>query len=241
VNRVWSHYFGQGIVRTPNNFGLLGERPTHPELLDWLASWFVKQGWSLKKLHKLILLSATYQQSATASAETLAKDPDNRLLGRMNRKRLEAEAIRDSLLAASGRLNVTMGGVGEKDFSTPRRTLYIMSVRSERTGFCPLFDGADPTSIVEKRTVSTVAPQALYLLNSDFMTEQAKALQERMERETPKETDGRIVWLYRLLFGREPKAEEAQVGRAFLKAESKEAWRDYAHLLLCTNEFITLD
>ncbi len=178
VNRIWQHHFGEGIVRTPSNFGLLGERPTHPELLDWLASCFKRKpaaagaapgsqdyscNWSIKKMQRIIMLSSTYQQSSTGDSAAEKADPDNRLVGRFNRQRLEAEAIRDTLLAVSGKLDRTMGGVSTRDFSSPRRTLYIMSVRSDRSGYAPLFDTADPTSSVDRRVISTVAPQALFL------------------------------------------------------------------------------
>src|SRR5262249_10518877 len=143
ANRVWQYHFGEGIVRTPSNFGTLGERPTHPELLDWLARRFVESGWSIKALHRLIMLSATYQQSSLASAETVKADPDNRLFGRMARRRLESEAIRDALLAVGGRLDTTMGGPSVRDFAAPRRTVYLMTIRSDRSSFGPLFDAAD--------------------------------------------------------------------------------------------------
>src|SRR5262249_50048711 len=151
--------------RTPSNFGKLGERPAHPELLDWLARRFVESGWSVKEMHRLIMLSAVYQQSSTPPAETLKADPDNRLFGRMTRQRLAAEAVRDNLLAVTGRLLGTMGGKATQDFANPRRTLYQMTVRSDRSGFGPLFDVADPTAPVDRRTISTVAPQALFLMN----------------------------------------------------------------------------
>ena len=168
VNRVWQHHFGRGIVNTPSNFGLLGEKPTHPELLDYLAATFVEDGWSLKKLHRRILLSATYRQSSDADERTRNVDPDNHHFGCYSRHRLEAEAIRDSLLAVAGKLDSTRGGIATRDFNSPRRTLYLMTIRSDRTGFGPLFDAADSTAPVSVRTVSTVAPQALFLLNHPF-------------------------------------------------------------------------
>ena len=169
VNRIWQHHFGEGIVRTPSNFGKLGERPTHPELLDYLARRFVASGWSIKQMHRDIMLSSAYQQSSNPAPATGAADPGNQLFGRMNRRRLEAEAIRDSLLAVSGQLDRTMGGPAVRDFANTRRTLYLMTIRSDRSSFGPLFDAADSTAIVDKRTVSTVAPQALFLLNNPFV------------------------------------------------------------------------
>src|SRR5262249_35195403 len=153
VNRIWQNHFGEGIVRTPSNFGKLGERPTHPELLDYLARQFVQSGWSIKKMHRAIMLSAAYGQSSEADEKTRKADPDNRLFGRMNGRRLEAEAIRDSLLAVAGRLDARRRGPAVRDFSSPRRTLYLMTIRSDRSGFRPLFDVADSTAPVEKRLV----------------------------------------------------------------------------------------
>src|SRR5207248_830441 len=134
VNRIWQHHFGEGLVRTPSNFGKLGRPPTHPELLDWLARQFVQSGWSVKQMHRLIMLSAAYRQASEAAPETFRADPDNLLFGRMNRRRLEAEAIRDNVLAVAGRLDPMRGGPAVRDFAAPRRTLYLMTVRSDRSG-----------------------------------------------------------------------------------------------------------
>jgi hypothetical protein len=294
VNRLWQHHFGAGIVRTPSNFGFLGERPTHPELLDWLASELIRQGWSLKKMHKLMVMSATYRQVALTprppSPDTrlgsLGKgersgfskqrshrgdqagpplpqrfarpgkgagglgpeaDPENRLLWRMNRRRLEAEALRDSLLAVTGKLDRKRGGTAEREFETPRRTLYLMTLRSGDVGFRPLFDGADPTAPTEKRVVSTVAPQALFLLNHPFVLAQAQALAERLSTEAQGDVKARIERAYWLLYGRPSMPQEVAIAETFLKqtAVSKEeeqtAWTDYLHILLCANEFLYVD
>ncbi len=242
VNRIWQHHFGEGLVRTPNNFGKLGERPTHPELLDYLAGQFIESGWSMKKMHRLIMLSATYQQASRPEPETLKQDPDNRLWGRMNRRRLEAEAIRDNLLAVAGRLERTRGGPATQDFKIPRRTLYQMTVRSDRTGFGPLFDMPDSTSTAEKRILSTVAPQALFLLNHPFVLEQTQALAKRILG-VGKDNRERIEKAYLLLYGRPPLAEEVQIGLDFLSAAGnlERAWEEYCQVLLCTNEFIFVD
>jgi hypothetical protein len=241
VNRVWQHHFGEGIVRTPSNFGFLGSRPTHPELLDWLAAEFVRSGWSVKHVHRLILLSAAYQQSSEAEAETAKADPDNRLFGRMNRRRLEAEAIRDSLLAVPGRLDRTPGGKAVRDFASPRRTLYLMDVRSDRSGFRPLFDVADSTAVVDTRTVSTVAPQALFLLNNPFVLEQTRALARRVLASAAND-EARIAKTYAILYGRPPSREEVRIGLELLgRAAGPEAWAGYCQVLLCANEFIYVD
>jgi hypothetical protein len=242
VNRIWQYHFGAGIVRTPSNYGKLGERPTHPELLDFLAEAFVRSGWSIKKMHRLIMLSATYQQGSEAEPDTHKIDPDNQLFGRMNRRRLEAEAVRDSLLSVSGKLEGQMGGIATRDFNAPRRTLYLMTIRSDRSGFGPLFDSADPTAPVDRRTISTVAPQALFLLNNPFVLEQTRALAQRIVT-SEKEDKGRIHKAYALLFGREPLPEEERDGLDFLKAagSSEKAWGEYCQVLLCANEFIYID
>src|SRR5207302_3269319 len=155
VNRLWQHHFGQGLVRTPNNFGKLGEPPTHPELLDYLAHRFIQSGWSIKAMHRLIMLSEAYQQSSAANAETLRADADNRLFGRMNRRRLEAEPLRDSLLAVAGSLDQGMGGPAIRELDNRRRTLYLMTIRSDRNNYRMLFDAADPVGIVAKRIDSS--------------------------------------------------------------------------------------
>jgi hypothetical protein len=243
VNRLWQYHFGEGVVRTPSNFGQLGERPTHPELLDWLAARFVEGGWSVKRMHRLIMLSATYQQASTPSAEALRLDPDNRLWGRVNRRRLEAEALRDSLLAAAGRLDRAMGGPADRDFARPRRTVYQMTVRSDRSGFGPLFDAADPTAPVDRRTESTVAPQALFLMNHPFVAEQARAVAARLRTGALTDDAARIVKAHELIIGRVPRAEEVRVGLDLLGPEPADgaAWTAYFQMLLCANEFVFVD
>jgi hypothetical protein len=242
VNRLWQHHFGRGIVETPSNFGTLGKRPSHPELLDYLAGEFVRQGWSLKQMHRLLVLSATYQQDSSGDPATVKADPDNLLLGRMSRRRLEAEAIRDSLLAVAGNLDRRPGGPAERAFAVSRRSLYLITVRSDRSGFGPLFDVADSTAPVATRTVSTVAPQALFLLNNDFSQTQARALARRIQ--TAAEDDrGRINWAYHLLYGRPPLDTEVELLSQYLsRAGSTEVgWLAVCQVLLCANEFVYVD
>ena len=260
VNRIWQHHFGEGIVRSTNNFGKLGERPTHPELLDYLADRFVRLGWSIKALHREIMLSATYQQASLGDPQTVGHDPDNRLLGRANRWRLESEAIRDSLLAVAGRLDLTREGPSTRDFSAPRRTMYLMTIRSDRSGFGTLFDGADPLLPVEARNVSTVAPQSLFLLNNDFVMAQAGALADRVLAEpaecnggadgiAPSDDEierGRIERLYELLYSRPVTDREVAIGRELLAArrtttDQRPAWVAYCQVLLCANELVYID
>jgi hypothetical protein len=246
VNRLWQWHFGEGIVRSASNFGKLGERPSHPELLDYLADRFVRSGWSVKEMHRLVMLSAAYQQASEPEPDTLKADPDNRLFGRMSRRRLEAEAIRDSLLAVAGRLDVTMGGPATRDFNSPRRTLYQMTVRSDRSGFGPLFDAPDPTAPVAQRVVSTVAPQALFLMNHPFVLSQTKALAKRLVAEEGCDRL-KIQRAYVLLYGRPATEEEVGIGRGLLNAARREgkraeaAWAEYCQVLLCANEFLYVD
>jgi cytochrome c553 len=240
VNRVWQGHFGRGIVGTPSNFGFLGERPTHPELLDFLAARFLADGGSLKRLHRLIVTSDAYQQSSVPTARSLARDPDNRLLSRAPRRRLEAEALRDSILAVAGTLDRTPGGIAFRDLATPRRTVYAMTIRSDRTGFGPLFDSPDTTSSAEKRNETTVASQALYLLNSPFIREQAHALARRLQA-LPGPDAARIGAAYRRLYARPPTPGEIALGQAFLQHLGPDGWDAYAQALLCANEFCYVD
>jgi hypothetical protein len=255
VNRIWLHHFGQGLVRTPGNFGMAGEAPTHPELLDFLAERFIESGWSIKAMHRLLVESAVYLQSSHVAAEVVAAEPENRLWNRMNRRRLEAEAIRDTLLSVSGQLDRTLGGpvVRKLDEYTTsrRRALYLMTNRSDKTNFRFLFDGADPENVVDQRSVSTVAPQALYMLNNPLALAQCTALVERLLREAPQDDPSRIDRAYALLFGRPPTAEERELGLTFLaqvqqrKPAAEEsahwAWQAYCQSLLCANELIYVD
>ncbi|MFM2095357.1 MAG: hypothetical protein RIS70_2481 [Planctomycetota bacterium] len=245
VNRVWQWHFGDGLVRTPSNFGLLSEPPSHPELLDWLASRFVEDGWSLKKLHQRILLSATYRQSSHVSQVAYDADPENRWLGRFAARRLEAEAIRDAMLAVNGQLDPASGGPAGDDFTIRRRSLYVQTARWQRDSYANLFDAANPDASTEKRIASTVAPQALMFLNHPWVQEQAKHLAERLAREVPQDDTARIGRAYRLLFGRGPVDAEVAVAKQILAAGDPavpgSGWIDLAHVLLCSNEFIYID
>jgi hypothetical protein len=271
ANRVWQHHFGAGLVRTSANFGAMGERPSHPELLDYLAAQFVASGWSVKALHRLIMLSSTYQQSSgpgAASSEQRqfqqgqAADPENRLLWRANRRRLESEAARDAMLAVAGRLDSTPGGPGFQDAAIPRRTLYLMAVRTgaKAAEFGPLFDAPDCSGIVERRTESITAPQALFLINDPLMTDLARGLAERVLREAVDGTrQDQIRRLYEITLGRLPLGTEIELALEFLGedrdngaagrpskphggvAPAADAWVRYCHLLLCTNEFLYVD
>ena len=245
VNRVWQWHFGEGLVRTPNNFGLNSEPPSHQALLDWLAAQFVEDGWSLKRLHRRIMLSAAYQRSSTIPRHQVARDPENRWLARFSARRLEAEAIRDAMLFVSGRLDVAPNGLAGADVGVTRRSLYVQTARWDRSNFATLFDAANPDASVEKRTISTVAPQALFMINNDFVHTQAGHLAARLLREAPRDETARVEWAYQLLFSRPAHAEELEIGRNLIGQsggpETDAAWRDFAHVLLCSNEFVYVD
>ena len=244
ANRVWQYHFGEGLVRTSANFGNRGDRPSHPELLDYLARQFIASGWSIKSMHRQIMLSSAYQQSSRTSKAALATDPENRLLGRMNVRRLEAEAIRDQLLAVAGRLDFKAGGPGSLEMTVPRRSLYLMSVRSGNPGaFGPLFDAANCSAIVEQRNNTTVAPQALFLMNNKFIADLAEAVAGRITREVPTNNDEqRIDRLYNLVLSRPPTSEEIEIGQQFLADPSQtKPWARYCQIVLLTNEVIYVE
>jgi hypothetical protein len=249
VNRVWLHHFGRGLVRTPSDFGLRGDPPTHPELLDYLAWSFMEEGWSIKQLHRTILRSATYQLGTQYSVlGTQPADPDNRLLSHQNRQRLDFEALRDSLLWASGRLDTRAGGapveITNAPFS-PRRSVYGFIDRQNLPGLFRTFDFASPDSSTPQRHTTTVPQQALFLLNGPFVVEQAKALAARPDVTAHAESGGRIAYLYHLLYGREPDAEEVALGRRFVESAGKDKslspWEKYCQVLLLSNEFAFVD
>ena len=236
VNRVWLWHFGQGIAATPDDFGTRGEAPSHPELLDYLTSRFLEGGWSIKRLHRMILLSRTYQMAGGEDARDALKDPKNAFLWRFNPQRLDAEEIRDSLLADSGNLDPTPGGqqpfppemswrytqhqpfIGaDKDYATNQRSVYLMQQRIRRQRFLELFDGADPNAVTGQRPLTITALQALYNMNDPFFHEQADAVAVRVGMACETEPE-RLNYAYRLLFGRAPTPAEVKDVRQFLAA-----------------------
>jgi uncharacterized protein DUF1553 len=236
VNRIWLGHFGQGLVRTPSNFGQLGERPSHPELLDFLAFRFVGNGWSMKKLHREILLSAVYQLSADYSETNFAADPDNRLLWRANRRRLDAESLRDSLLYVAGDLELKEGGPAQPlpDLANRRRTVYGFVSRRKLDPMLALFDFPNPNNTSEQRLVTNVPLQRLYFMNSAAVSAEAKALAAHLPGADDR---ARIEQTYRKLFGRAPSEEERKLGLDFLRDAP---WPQYAQVLLSSNEFTFL-
>ena len=231
VNRLWHYHFGAGIVRTPSNFGQQGERPTHPELLDYLATQFVKSGWSIKDMHRLIMLSATYRQSASEKPETVNADPENRLAGSFRSRRLTAEEIYDSLLFVSGQLKSHTGEGGN-------RALY-QRIGHEHT-FLPaaLFDAPATGTVVPSRDQSTTATQALYMMNDRTVVESAKRLAASLEKVAPAVA---VEHAFLKLFGRSPDAAELAAGKAFFAMTSADRRWSFYQVLLCSNEFIHVD
>lgn len=227
VNRLWQQYFGVGLVATPSDFGRLGEQPSHPELLDWLASEFVSHGWSLKWLQRQMLLSAAFRQSSRPAApqqpginpETI--DPANRLLWRFPVLRMSAEQIRDAMLAASGELDLTAGGPGS-DFQAKRRSVYLKVFRNKRDDLLDVFDFPDRIVSAGERNVTTTPTQSLLLINSEWTVQRATAFARRLMREVPSGDDSRIRQAYRLAFGRDPAERELLRDAEFLRARRDE-------------------
>lgn len=249
VNRVWQHHFGVGLVPTPDDFGRTGLRPTHPALLDFLAAEFVRGGWSVKQLHRLILTSRAYRMSSRAENRTaLAADQDNTLLWRQNLRRVEAEVVRDTMLAVSGALNPKRGGpsvfprlpkevhttqdsAGKGWEDSPadeqnRRSVYLVVKRALKVPLLECLDFANSTSGTGTRPTTTVAPQALMLLNDSFVQTQAATFAERIRREAGPRTEAQITRAFQLAVQREPTKAEARAGRALLADQVEHAQRE---------------
>jgi hypothetical protein len=278
VNRIWQQHFGRGLVTTPDDFGHQGMAPSHPELLDWLAATFVADGWSLKKLHRRIMLSETYALSSRVEPDlnNAAADPDNVYLWKQPRRRLDAESIRDAMLAVSGTLDRTQGkehpfkpwhaaryslnAPFHEDFPTNRRSVYLMTQRLFRHPFLGLFDGPDRNSSTSRRTSTNVPGQALYLMNSRFVKQQAETFARRIEAEASPDnvdsaksnSDSRDVWrierMYQLAFGRAPTPDETQTLLEFLQqfrargsGKSDDSLVALSRVVLTSNEFFFVD
>jgi hypothetical protein len=245
VNRVWSLLFGRGLVGTPSNFGQLGQRPTHPELLDDLAVRFMESGWSMKSLHRELVLSATYRQSSDSDGAKQAVDPDNLWLSRMNRRRLDIEQWRDTVLHVAGRLSRALRGpsMEPEQPDETRRTLYARISRLELNPLLARFDFPDPNTHSERRVQTTTPLQKLFVLNSPFMLTQAEALAARL-KSSAETTPDRIQAAYALVFNRPATTEEVRLSAAFVEEVSENAqarWVQYAQVLLASNELWLLD
>jgi hypothetical protein len=259
VNRIWQHHFGEGIVRTPSSFGKMGEKPSHPELLDWLAVEFVERGWSIKAMHRLMMTSEAYQMSTTDIAANLKADPENRLFWRMPRQRLEGEIIRDQMLAVAGTLDPTLGGPNvfpyidpdlfeksskrdwpgkpDDDPSTWRRSLYVFSKRSIRYPFFETFDQPNLVNSVDRRNRSTVAGQALILMNNAAVVVQARKFAERLGRDAGPDAAAQVTRGFQLALGRPPDKDELAQSVAFVTG-SERGLAEFCHVLFNLNEFV---
>ncbi len=245
VNRVWGWHFDRPLVTTPSNFGRLGDAPSHPELLDDLAARFIAEGWSLKWLHREIVNSATWRQSSRSPENYHDRDPDNRLLWRMNRRRLEAEAWRDAVLATSGELDATMQGPSVKldEPQTRRRTVYGIVSRQKPADLFRLFDFPDAKRHAETRLPTTTPLQHLYLLNSPFLQQQAEAV-VRSVNDHPTELEEIAGNLFRRILLRNPTSEELTEALSLVHIDGaipQQDWMILAHSLLATNEFLFVD
>ncbi len=244
ANRVWMHHFGRPIVNTPGDFGLRSDPPSHPELLDHLASSLMADGWSLKRLHRRIMLSSTYQQASDDRPDCAAVDPENVLMWKRNRLRLDFESTRDSLLVAAGRLDAAIGGRPVPDILAPssnRRTLYGKIDRLNLPGVYRTFDYPDPAGTNPRRDQTTVTPQALFLMNHPFAIEAARASLRRPEVAGEAEVPRKVDRLYHLLYGRSATTEEYSLAKDFLGDASPKAWEQYVQGLLLANEFVFVD
>jgi hypothetical protein len=313
VNRIWLWHFGEGLVRSPDNFGKLGDNPTHPELLDWLARRFIESGWSVKEMHRLIMASTVYQQgsqralaggrssvisgqssevsqsaitdsqggspstehgkpNADHSRQTAAPDPDNRLLSHFPRRRLEVEAIRDSILFVSGGLEPAMGGtlltvsnrvyvtstankLDASLFDKPVRSLYLPVVRSALYDVFQVFDFADPSTLNGRRDQTTVAPQALFMMNSRLVADAARRIATNLVAEKNLDDAARVGRLYRIAYGRSPTDAERVSALNYMKRHTEltaardaksgegplKAWQSFCRTVMAANEFIYMD
>jgi hypothetical protein len=270
VNRIWQHHFGRGIVASPSNFGVRGEEPTHPELLDWLAARFVESGWSIKAMHRLILSSRAYQLASGVNVSNAVVDPSNRYLWRFDRRRLSAEEIRDAMLVLGGHLDASRPGAHpfppiatwgwtqhnafKAVYPSNHRSVYLMTQRLQRHPFLALFDGPDTNHSTDVRTSATVPLQALYLMNNSFVREQAEGFAKRLLDATA-DHEGRVSLAQELAWGRPPTTDDVEKGVAYVSRFTQEslktgtatergdleAWSSYARILLSSNPFLYVD
>jgi len=266
VNRIWQWHFGEGLVRTPDNFGKMGERPTHPELLDYLAAQFVKNGWSIKAMHRMIMLSNAYGMSSVNQNIAEEADPDDRLLTRFNRRRLSVEEMRDGLLAIDGTLDLTMGGTLQTGRGTDgennqarlslnpeklkRRTVYLPLRRANLPTLLNLFDFGDATTASGKRQLTNVATQALFWLNSEFLNERAQNVALSLLDQKEANDAARIETAYARILNRRPDKDEIDQAQSYIagfrqkfageKADQK-AWQSLCRVLMSSNDFVYVD
>jgi hypothetical protein len=261
VNRLWAHHFGAGLVRTPNDFGVQGGLPSHPELLDWLADQLLHPGigptWSLKHIQRLIVTSAAYRQSSNPVPDAIAIDADNRLIWRRPAQRLEAETFRDAVLSVAGDLDLTIGGPGYRDFKISsagdnetytvfdaigpefnRRSLYRMNVRSGSSPLLDVLDCPDPSVPTPRRSVTSTPLQALSMLNNPVMEHYAARFAERLKREEGDDPNKQVRRAYSLSFARDPSSDELESGARFI---AEHGLNHFCLVLFNTNEFLYID
>ncbi len=251
VNRLWQHHLGRGIVATPSDFGRQGERPTNPELLDWLASELIAQGWRLKPIHRLIMQSAVYREGVEPDPASASIDPENTLFGHRTRRRLEAESIRDAMLAVSGILDPTMYGPGTLDEQQKRRSIYFTVKRSRLIPMMVLFDAPDALQGTANRSSTTIAPQSLLLMNSPIVRTWAEGLSHRVLEMAPDSPDQAVERAYAITLGRPPSPTERADALTFLdqqegshghdKGSRQAALADFCQVLMCLNEFVFVE
>lgn len=246
VNRLWQYHFGRGLVATPSDFGVQGEPPSHPELLDWLASELMEQGWSTKQIHREIVLSSAYRQQRSFNEANLKRDPENRLLWSWPRRRLEAEVIRDSILCATGELKLDVGGPSvpqEREEQNLRRTIYLFQRRSEMPSVMAMFDAPDSVTSCSRRQVSTVALQPLFMLNSQFMDRRAQVLAEKITKDVGEDHGQQVTQAFLRVLGRKPNAQERERSLVFFQGEESAESKTrrlsmLCHALMNLNEFM---
>jgi hypothetical protein len=251
VNRLWQHHLGRGIVATPSDFGRQGARPTHPELLDFLASKLIRSEWKLKTIHKMIMMSAVYRQSGEDNPAAVKQDSENQLWWRRGALRLEAEIIRDTLLSVSGSLDKTMFGKGSLDQASPRRSIYLTVKRSNLVPMLQLFDAPDSIQGIGNRDVTTVPPQALAMMNSPVVRQLAEKFARRLPAAADATLAERIEEAYRLALSRPPSGVEIEQMTTFINNQvasyggteqaQQQALGDFCQLVLCLNEFMFID
>ena len=245
VNWVWQHHFGRGLVRTPDDFGALGQPPTHPQLLDFLATEFLENGWSIKSLHRRIMLTQAYRQGSLENPGARLKDPDNQLLWRMNPRKLDMESMRDALLSVSGELKLDDRGGRPFEESAnkvvPRRSLYAFINRDIISPLAGTFDGANPSSCTMQRTETMVPQQTLFALNSEFIQGRAKALLELTKVSSADPVSDRIRAVYHRVYARQPSEAEIQLAKNYLDVTNERSWMTWVHALLAANEFHFVD
>jgi hypothetical protein len=251
INRLWQHHLGRGIVATSNDFGTQGEAPTHPELLDYLARQLIKGGWKLKPIHRLIMTSAVYMQGDKVAPANVPADPQNRLWWRRPARRLEAEAIRDALLAVSNTLDSSMYGPGSLDAANPRRSVYLKVKRSQMVPLMQMFDAPEPIQSIGERTTTTVPTQSLAFLNSPLVRKAAEKFSQRLRAKSPADAAAAIDEAYLIALSRRPTSSECARMLTFVQSQAESygptpaarnhALTDFCQVLLCLNEFVYID